>query len=209
MCGRFSRTDTPEDLAELFEAELVDEVMPEEDVRPTTDIAVVVSEYGRRLRAMRWGFLPDWYESPDSGPLLINARSETIAKKPAFRAACRARRCLIPADGFYEWQALGRRGKRPHWLSPAAGGGVAFAGVWQDWPGPDGVISTCAIVTCAAPPELAEIHSRLPVAILPEDRALWLGEAGHGAARLMTPPPEGWWAVELDRGPPDDAPRLI
>ncbi len=209
MCGRFSRTDTPEDLAELFEAELVDEVAPEEDVRPTTDVAVIISVDGRRLHAMRWGLLPDWYATPEAGPLLINARAETIAEKPAFRTACRERRCLIPADGFYEWQTVGRRGKRPHWLSPSDGGGVAFAGIWQDWPGPAGPVSTCAIVTCAAPPELAAIHARLPVAIRAGEHALWLGEVGHGAARLMAPPPAGWWAVEPDRGPPDDRPRLI
>ena len=128
---------------------------------------------------MRWGLLPPFYRTPNGGPLLINARAEGIAEKPAFREAVRERRCLVPADGFYEWQ--GEKGARtPFVIRPRGGGLMAFAGLWQDWRGPEGWISTCAIVTCPANAVLAPIHERMPVVIAPRGfRAL----AGRGGAR--------------------------
>jgi putative SOS response-associated peptidase YedK len=147
-------------------------------------VPVVVSHDGdRTVVPMRWGLLPPWYKTPSGGPLLINARAEGIAEKPAFREAVRERRCLLPADGFYEWQ--GEKGaKLPYVIRPAAGGMIAFAGVWQAGQ------ATCAIVTCAANAVLAPIHERMPVVIGTEDFGLWLGEAGKGASRLMVPAPD-------------------
>ncbi|HRO12371.1 SOS response-associated peptidase [Amaricoccus sp.] len=192
MCGRYMVTSAQEAMAVLFEAEL-GELGPEvarPNVSPTEPVPVVVSREGERFVVpMRWGLLPPFYRTASGGPLLINARSEGIAEKPAFREAVRARRCLLPADGFYEWQ--GEKGARvPFVVRPRAGGMIAFAGIWQDWKGPEGWISTCAIVTCPANATLAGVHERMPVVIAPEDFALWLGEAGHGAARLMVPAPE-------------------
>ena len=224
MCGRFALTTPHDAVAEHFGAAVAPElterlgnVGPRWNVCPTTPVAAVVSgEDGRRLTAMRWGFLPRWYKSPTDGPLLINARSETVAEKPAFRDSARSRRCLVPADGFYEWLREGRV-KRPFWVPPAAPGEppvVAFAGVWRRWTGAEGeAIDSLAIVTCEAGPDVAHIHHREPVAIRAEDAALWLGEAGRGAARLMRAAPKGFWAprevspkVNLNRA---EGPELI
>ena len=153
---------------------------------------------------MRWGLVPPFYRTVNGGPLLINARAEGIAGKPAFRDAVRERRCLLPADGFYEWQ--GEKGARtPFVIRPRAGGLMAFAGIWQEYRVPEGRISTCAIVTCPANSVLAPIHERMPVVVGPEDFALWLGEAGHGAARLMVPAPE----EDLVAEPADAATRTM
>jgi putative SOS response-associated peptidase YedK len=206
MCGRFALTLPREAVAGFFRAarEANDEPGPRLDIRPTQAVdAVALRDARRVLGPMRWGFLPHWYKTQGDGPLIINARSEEIATKPAFRDAVRETRCLIPADGFYEWtpgEAPAR--ERVHWLAPAAGGLVAFAGVWRLWKGADGAaMATVAIVTCAASADLAAIHHRMPVVIAPGDHALWLGEAGRGAALLMRPAPEGYYAVEKGRGP--------
>ncbi|NNU79981.1 SOS response-associated peptidase [Halovulum dunhuangense] len=195
MCGRFTLTAPVAALETLFEAEAGDVTdMPRHNICPTQDIAVVVAHAGaRHIVPMRWGFIPRWYKTPSDGPLLINARSETIAGKPAFRDACRTRRCLIPASGFYEWTATAGKGKEPWYIHPAApdDGVIAFAGVWQSWTAPEGKrLVTAAIVTTAANESLAPVHHRMPVIVAPEDWALWLGEAGKGAATLMRPAPE-------------------
>jgi putative SOS response-associated peptidase YedK len=139
---------------------------------------------------MRWGFIPTWYKTPTDGPLLINARAETIAQKPAFAEACRTRRCLIPADGFYEWTKDETGARLPWYLYRADGQAMVFAGVWQTWCMGDQDLTTCAIVTTAANERLTAIHKRQPVILNPDQWALWLGEAGHGAARLMRAGPE-------------------
>ncbi|MGB8621951.1 MAG: SOS response-associated peptidase, partial [Paracoccaceae bacterium] len=140
---------------------------------------------------MRWGFIPHWYKAPDDGPLLINARAETIAEKPAFRAACRARRCLIPADGFYEWTKTEEGKRLPWYIHRSDGTPIAFAGIWQEWNGGEGPLVTCAIVTTQANAPMARIHHRMPVSIEQADWPLWLGEDGKGAAALMHAPPDG------------------
>lgn len=183
-----------EAMADLFEAQpdpALGVDAPRLNVSPTERVPVVVADDdgGRRLTPMRWGLAPPWYRTLTTPPLLINARAETLAEKPAFREAARKRRCLIPADGFYEW-AGPKGGKVAHAIRPASGGLLAFAGVWQEWGPPDARVPTCAIVTCAANATLAPVHDRMPVVIAPQDFALWLGEAGHGAALLMTPAPD-------------------
>ncbi|WP_231924768.1 SOS response-associated peptidase [Marivivens sp. JLT3646] len=160
---------------------------PNWNVCPTTTIAAVTSHDNvRHLRPMRWGFIPTWYDKPNGGPLLINARAETIAEKPAFHEACRHRRCLIAADGFYEWHRDGDT-PLPYWVTRTDGAPMVFGGIWQNW----GDQATCAIVTTDANADMAPIHHRLPLILPPDDWALWLGEAGHGAAKLMTPAKEG------------------
>jgi putative SOS response-associated peptidase YedK len=208
MCGRYMITSPFEAMARLFEAEpaALGPDAPRPNLSPTQSAPVVLAgAAGRRIVPMRWGLLPPWYKTANGGPLLINARAETLAEKPAFRTAARERRCLVPADGFYEWQ--GEKGaKTPFVIRARAGGLLAFAGVWQDWRGPDGAtIPTFAIVTCAANATLAPIHDRMPVLIAPADFALWLGEAGPGAARLMVPAPDDALAAE----PADPATRAI
>jgi putative SOS response-associated peptidase YedK len=204
MCGRYMITSSFEAMARLFDAELA-ELGPEEprlNVSPTEPIPVVVSHDGdRSIVAMRWGLLPPFYRTANGGPLLINARAEGIATKPAYREPILKRRCLVPSDGFYEWQ--GEKGaKTPFVIRPRGGGIMAFAGLWQDWRSPEGWISTCALVTCPANALLAPIHERMPVVVAPEDFGLWLGEAGPGASRLMVPAPEE--ALEVN---PADADR--
>jgi len=162
--------------------------VPNHNVCPTVNIHTVTSDAGtRHLRAMRWGFLPRWYKKLTGGPLLINARSETIAEKPAFRDACRHRRCLIPADGFYEWERTEGEKPRPYRAVRTDGQPMAMAGVWQDWEMDGQRITSCAIVTTDANAKMAEIHHRLPVILGPDEWPLGLGEAGKGAATLMRP----------------------
>jgi putative SOS response-associated peptidase YedK len=123
--------------------------------------------------------------------LLINARAETIAEKPAFRAACRERRCLVPATGFFEWTKDARDAKLPWYIFRADGAPLVMAGVWQDWTGPDGTrLTCCALVTTAANDPMRALHHRMPVVLEPADWPLWLGEAGKGAARLMRAAPD-------------------
>ncbi len=194
MCGRFAITLPPEAMAQMFDAVLGNDVPTGArfNVCPTQAVAAVTSGEGRRqLRGLRWGFVPQWYASPTDGPLLINARAESIAEKPAFRAAVRTRRCLIPADGFYEWSAGEAGARLPWFISRADGAPMALAGIWQEWERADTRLTACAIVTCAAGPDMAPIHHREPVVIEPADWPLWLGEAGHGAAPLMRARPQG------------------
>ncbi|MDO6482598.1 SOS response-associated peptidase [Shimia thalassica] len=191
MCGRFAITLPNDAMAQLFSAAPANDLpdVPNYNVCPTTRIHTVLGgEGGRRLVSMRWGFLPHWYKATDDGPLLINARAETIATKPAFREACRQRRCLIPVTGFYEW-TKDEDGVRWPWYIRAEGP-LAFAGVWQSWKAEGETIDSCAIVTTGANRNMSAIHHRMPVIVGHEDWSLWLGEAGHGAAALMTSAPE-------------------
>lgn len=191
MCGRFAITLPHDAMAQLFSAGPSNNLpnVPNFNVCPTDQIHVVRgSDDGRKLVSMRWGFLPHWYKATDAGPLLINARAETVADKPAFRVACRTRRCLIPVTGFYEW-TKDEDGTRWPWYIHAKGP-VALAGLWQSWAGEDSPFDTCAIVTTGANKAVSAIHHRMPVVVDHADWALWLGEEGHGAAKLMQAAPD-------------------
>ncbi|QFT79892.1 Putative SOS response-associated peptidase YedK [Roseovarius sp. THAF27] len=193
MCGRFAVTLPQDAMAQLFAARPVNDLpaVPNYNVCPTNDVHVVTSDgTDRQLGSMRWGFLPHWYKTPNDGPLLINARAETIAEKPAFRAAARERRCLIPASGFYEWTKDADGNRLPWFIHPARGEALAFAGVYQSWDKGDAPLTTCAIVTTGANGPMSKIHHRMPVILAEKDWPLWLGEAGHGAATLMTAAPD-------------------
>ena len=192
MCGRYAMTLPHDAMVQLFSAVPSNDLpeSPRWNVCPTTQVPVVTSTEGtRRLVSMRWGLLPRWYKSPTDGPLIINARAETVAEKPAFRVAIRERRCLIPASGFYEWTKANDGTRLPWYFHPMKGEALAFAGLWQAW-GPD-AIATCAIVSCAAGPAMAAIHHREPVTLAEGDWPLWLGEEEGKAAPLMRPAPEG------------------
>lgn len=171
-------------MAQLFDAVPANDLptVPNYNVCPTTQVHVILNDGQRRLAQMRWGFIPHWYKAPNDGPLLINARAETIAEKPAFRSACRERRCLILASGFYEWTRT-QTERLPWYITRADNGPLIFAGIWQDW-GVD-AWRTCAIVTTGANQPMSAIHHRMPVVLEPEEVSLWLGEQGKGAARLM------------------------
>ncbi len=210
MCGRFVLDTAAAQAVAALGAETVSDVLeddpvlsrPRYNICPTQTVPVVrAGEEGREGVPMRWGFLPHWYKTPTDGPLLINARSETVAEKPAFRAACRERRCLIPASGFYEWRASDPKPKTPFYFHAAQAPLFAFAGIWQRWSAEGHEpVETCAILTCDANDAMRPIHHRLPVVIHEESHGLWLGEEGKGAARLMRAVPDDYFAMhEVDR----------
>lgn len=194
MCGRFALTLPSDAMAQLFAATLANDLptVPDYNICPTARVFTVVSgAQGRRVGAMRWGFLPHWYSSPTDGPLLINARAETIADKPAFARAVRQRRCLIPADGFYEWTKDNNGNRLPWFVARSDGAPMVFAGIWQNWGSAESRMPTCAIVTVAAGPDIDAIHHRQPVILPPDQWPLWLGEAGTGAATCLKATPKG------------------
>jgi putative SOS response-associated peptidase YedK len=195
MCGRFVITSAPEALRLIFGYPEQPNFPPRFNISPTQPIPVVIIENGiRHFRLMRWGLLPAWVKDPRTFTLLINARSETIREKPAFKNAIRRRRCLIPADGYYEWQVRDDR-KRPYFIHRRDGAPIGLAGLAETWIGPNGEeLDTVAIVTAPASADLAELHHRVPVTIAPEDFDRWLdcrGDNTDAAMLLLTAPEEG------------------
>jgi putative SOS response-associated peptidase YedK len=202
MCGRYVIISTPEAIRALFGYGEQPNFPPRYNVAPTQPIPVVRLADGKRSFAlMRWGLLPSWVKDPKTFPLLINARGESVLEKPAFRNAMRRRRCLIPTDGFYEWQVVGKTGtpKRPYFVRAKRGADgsappLAFAGLYETWTGPNGEeIDTAAIITTAANRTLAPIHDRMPVFVPPQAFELWLDCANveaSVAAALIAPASE-------------------
>jgi putative SOS response-associated peptidase YedK len=194
MCGRYTLTSAPEAIRALFRYTEQPNFPPRYNVAPTQPIPIVrLVEGNRHFALVRWGLLPSWVKDPKSFTLLINARGESADEKPAFRAAMKRRRCLIPADGFYEWQKAGER-KRPFYVRAKSGKPLAFAGLWETWTGPNGEeLETGTIVTTAANKTLAPIHDRMPVIVPPDGFDLWLDTANvdaKTAAALIAPAPE-------------------
>ena len=189
MCGRITITDPNAALAALFDAVAGNDLpdSPRFNVCPTNPVAVVTSDGARRLRTMRWGLIPPWYKTPGDGPLIINARADTVAQKPAFREAIRQRRCILPASGFYEWSAGPDGSRLPWYITRTDGQAMAFGALYNTW----GDIVSVATVTVEGGPNMAGIHDREPVILEPADWPLWLGEAGHGAALLLKPTAKG------------------
>lgn len=194
MCGRYILISSPEAIRALFAYLEQPNFPPRYNVAPAQPVPIVrIVEGQRHFALVRWGLLPSWVKDPKAFALLINARGETAGEKPAFRAALRRRRCLFPADGFYEWKKDGER-KRPHLIRPKSGGPIAFAGLWETWTGPNGEeMETAAIVTTAANRTLAPIHDRMPVIVPPDGFDLWLDCArvdAETASALIAPAPE-------------------
>jgi putative SOS response-associated peptidase YedK len=188
MCGRIANTVPKDAMVRLFAAQPANNLppLPNYNICPTVSVHVVTASAGmRQLVSMRWGFLPHWYASENDGPLLINARAETLADKPAFAEACRSRRCILPASGFYEWTKSDTGARLPWYFRRRDGAPIAFAGLWQSWGDED--LRSCAIVTTAANQGVSAIHHRMPLILEPQDWGKWLGEEGHGAASLMQP----------------------
>ncbi|WP_213774219.1 SOS response-associated peptidase [Bradyrhizobium sp. dw_78] len=218
MCGRFVITSPPEALRRLFGYAEQPNFPPRYNVAPTQPIPVVVAENGfRHFRLMRWGFLPAWVKDPRKFTLVINARSETVREKPAFRNAIKRRRCLIPADGYYEWQVSGAR-KRPYFIHRRDGQPLGFAALAETWMGPNGEeLDTVAIMTAPASADLAELHHRVPVTIAPDDFERWLDsrtEDVEGVMTLLTGPAVGEFAwhevsTRVNRVANDDAQLLL
>jgi len=189
MCGRYSLTSPAEAMVALFDAGPLAGFQPRYNVAPSQAMPVVrhAEAGGREWAWLRWGLIPSWAKDPAIGNRMINARSESVADKPAFRAAFRRRRCLVPADGFYEWQQQGGV-KQPWRITLAEGGPFAFAGLWERWsPGAGEAVETYTILTTAANRSLAPIHPRMPVILAPEHYAVWLGDGQAADPRLLEP----------------------
>ena len=199
MCGRYTLVSNPEAIRALFRYGGQPNFPARYNISPTQPIAVVRLFEGRREFALlRWGLIPGWVKDPRAFSLLFNARGESVLEKPAFSAAMRYRRCLIPFDGFYEWRPVEKR-RQPYYVKARNGGPMAFAGLWESWMGPNGEeMETATIVTTAANRQLAPLHSRMPVILPPEAFDLWLDHRAADAkeaAALIRPAPEDLLAV--------------
>jgi putative SOS response-associated peptidase YedK len=196
MCGRYGLTMDQQDLLANYGAELFMDHVPRFNIAPSQEVPVLVQdERGRRIEGFRWGLIPSWAKDPKIGYRMINARSETAARKPAFRDAWRARRrCLVLADGFYEWQQSpsGKGPKVPHWIRMADGRPFGFAGLWEEWGPQDGVIRTCTILTTEPNDLVKRIHDRMPVVLAEEAQwTAWVDPAvpSEEVEELLVAPP--------------------
>jgi putative SOS response-associated peptidase YedK len=188
MCGRFVLITPGAVLAEQFQLSEVPALAPRYNIAPTQPVAAVrLAREGtaRELVLLRWGLIPSWAQDPSVGSRLINARSETVAEKPSFRYAFKSRRCLVPADGFYEWQCQ-ERGRQPFFIRMREGTSFAIAGLWEHWQGPEGeVIESCTLLTTAANEMMRLLHDRMPVILNPKDYDLWLDPAVQKREALL------------------------
>ena len=176
MCGRFSLIVDASVLAGVFEIDPPQNLRPRFNIAPTQRIPIVRAgrEQPREWAEVRWGLVPSWAKDPKIGARMINARGETVAEKPSFRSAVKTRRCLIPADGFYEWVKTDG-GKQPHYIHFADGRAFAFAGLWESWhKGGDEPLDTCTIITTTPNDIVAGLHDRMPVILPPEVFTEWL-----------------------------------
>jgi putative SOS response-associated peptidase YedK len=218
MCGRFVITSAPEALRQVFGYIEQPNFPARYNIAPTQPVPVVIAQDGaRHFRLMRWGLLPSWVKDPRKFTLLINARAETVQDKPAFKNALRRRRCLIPADGYYEWQSVGDR-KQPYFIHPVAGGPMGFAGLAETWMGPNGEeLDTVAIITAQAATGMSVLHHRVPVTIAPDRFGEWLDCSADNAGdvmHLLTAPAEGTFAwhpvsMAVNKVANDDAQLLL
>jgi putative SOS response-associated peptidase YedK len=216
MCGLYSFRKAPEETRNLFNYLETPDFPPRRYVTPGGPIAIVTQNAeGRHYLLVRWGLVPSWVKDIKPGKPLINARSETILEKPSFRNAMKRRRCLIPADGFYEWEGDVPGQKRPYFIRKPDEGIFAFAGIWEHWQGADGSeLESACMITGAPNAEVSRIHTRSPVIIHPQDFEQWLDCANVGekeAAELLVPPPDGYFVLEQTRieraSPPKKAPK--
>jgi putative SOS response-associated peptidase YedK len=188
MCGRFTLTVDLSELAGAFPWLLVPDrpVAPRFNIAPTQPVAVAANRDDRKLDFFTWGLIPSWADDPAIGSRMINARAETLAEKPSFRSAYRRRRCLIFADGFYEWhKEAGRSQKTPYYIHLKSGAPFGFAGLWEAWNSPHGdVILSCTIITTEPNDLVAQLHNRMPVILPPEAHDRWLDPAEKGPEEL-------------------------
>jgi putative SOS response-associated peptidase YedK len=214
LCGRYASTKNPATLAAEFDAvDATEDAIkgPDYNVAPTRNIVAVVQRHPRdddgepdmstterSLRMMKWGLVPAWAKDSSGGAKMINARSETAATKPAFRSSWTKRRCIMPADGWYEWQRDGKV-KQPFFTTRKDGASLALAGLWTVWHDkekPDALpLVTCSVLTMPAVDQLAEIHDRMPVLLPPEAWAAWLDPDSTDAGELIKPPSEDFLAA--------------
>ncbi|GAA4598896.1 SOS response-associated peptidase [Planotetraspora phitsanulokensis] len=210
MCGRYASARKKHDLLEEFEVELDgapdQELGPDYNVAPTKEVYAVMSRVPRgedgsrsgrpvrQLRVVRWGLVPSWAKDPSIGSRLINARIETVGDKPAFRKAFASRRCLLPADGYFEWMPTEEKKKQPYFIHPADGGVLAMAGLYEFWKDPGRAdddplkwLCTCTVITTSAEDELGRIHDRMPMMVERGRWAEWLDPRLEDPAKLLVP----------------------
>ena len=185
MCGRFTLNSNLDALQLRFGFEARDlDYRPRYNIAPTQPVLAVVNDGGRRAEFMRWGLIPFWAKDPKIGNRMINAVGETAAAKPAFRAAFKKRRCLVLADGFFEWRKDGKS-KVPTYIFLKSGEPFAMAGLWETWKNPEGdLVRSCTIVTTQPNEFIAPIHNRMPVILSQETEALWLDPMTEEASTL-------------------------
>lgn len=190
MCGRYTLHHQPAELAERFDLDIeledsefeagLEFLRPRYNIAPSQLVPVIqnsdrLSAGSRELLLCKWGLVPFWAKDPAIGNKMINAKSETLAEKPSFRNALAKRRCLIPADGFYEWQKKGKAPSQPIFVRRRDGGLFAFAGLWEEWNSPDGSpLATCTIITTEPNQLISQFHHRMAVILKPEDESIWL-----------------------------------
>ena len=186
MCGRFTLATPGQTIAEAFQLAAAPDLRERYNIAPTQSVAAVrAGASGRELVMLHWGLIPSWSKDAAIGARMINARGETVAEKPSFRAPFRSRRCLILADGFYEWKRVGA-GKQPYHIRRIDRRPFALAGLWDRWAPPGGdPVESCTIVTTAPNEVLAPIHDRMPVILPPESHALWLDPEVREKERLQ------------------------
>jgi putative SOS response-associated peptidase YedK len=191
MCGRFTLFSSAEAIAQIFEVDVPADITPSYNIAPSQTVKAVVqmADLSKRiLHCFRWGLIPSWAKDPAIGFKLINARAETASEKPSFRSAFKHRRCLIPTDGFYEWQHAedGKAKKQPYFFSLKDGNPFALAGLWESWKSPDGeVIESCTILTTKANDILRPIHDRMPVILDSKDWDMWLDPSFNNMHELQ------------------------
>ncbi len=176
MCGRFTLRTPANLLVERFMLDSTPDLAPRYNIAPTQDVAVVraTPEAGRQLALLRWGLIPSWAKDPKIGNRMINARGESVAEKPSFRSAFKRRRCLVLADGYYEWRKIGKA-KQPYWIRMQDERPFGLAGLWETWRGgDDDIVESCTIITTSANELTKKIHDRMPVILDDADYELWL-----------------------------------
>ncbi len=222
MCGRFTLTADINTLQQTFPwINIPPGMAPRFNIAPSQPVAVVANDGSNKLDFFVWGLIPSWAKDPTIGSRMINARAETLAEKPSFRNAFRRRRCLILADGFFEWQKIEESGRRirkqPMYIHLADGRPFAFAGLWENWNSPDGSnILSCTIITTEPNELMASIHNRMPVILPEESYTDWLQPGETNAAslsKLLVPfPPERMNAYPVStvvNSPANDLPEAI
>ena len=215
MCGRFTLKTSPGVIAKLLGVKSVPTIEPRYNIAPSQPVLAVrlAPESGEREVVMfKWGLIPSWAKEPGIGNSLINARADTVAEKPAFRSAFKKRRCLAPADGFYEWKR--ENGKTPYYFRLKDESPFAFAGLWERWEKGDEPVESCTLITCEANGDVAPVHNRMPVILKPEDYARWLDpkeQQSEALMRLLAPLPDDWLSVhpvgKLVNNPRNEDPR--
>lgn len=215
MCGRYTVTANQNKIAKRFKVSVPDAYEPRYNAAPTQALPVITNTLPDEVQMFHWGLIPKWAKNRSISQKLINARAETLNEKASFKQSLQTRRCIIPADGFYEWKQVGKKQKTPYRMALASGEPFAFAGLWEAFEDEGNTMSTFTIITTEPNPMVADIHDRMPVILKPDDEALWLGDklSTEELVKLLGPYDESAmtrYTVSIRVNKPDyDSPDLI